>query len=70
MNTITLNDIIFATATIRGKVAANLRLSGLASMSEVIRAVRGEIGSFSGLMTISLRNMSQGWVQQKSVYLA
>lgn len=70
MNAITLNDIIFATATIRGAVAANLRLSGLRSMSEVINAVRREIGSFSGLITISLRNMTQGWTQQKSLYLS
>ena len=69
MNIITLNDIIFATATVRGAVAANLRLSGLRSMTEVINAIRHEIGSFTGIITISLRNMTQGWTQQKSLYL-
>lgn len=70
MNIITINDIIFATATVRGAVTANLRLSGLRSMSEVINAVRRETDSFSGLITISLRNMTQGWTQQKSLYLS
>ncbi len=70
MNIITLNDIIFATATVRGAVTANLRLSGLRSMADVINAIRREIGSASGLITISLRNMTQGWTQQKSLYLS
>lgn len=70
MNIITLNDIIFATARIRGAVAANIRLSGLRSMTEVINAIRNEIGYFSGLITITLRNMTQGWVQEKSLYLS
>lgn len=70
MGKISFNDIIFATATIRGEVAANLRLSGLKSMSDVIKAIKGEIGSTNGLLTISLRNMTQGWSGSKAVYMS
>lgn len=69
MEKISINDIIFATASIRGKVT-NFRFSGLMSMADVIRAIKNEIGSVTGLLTISLRNMTQGWSRQKSVYLS
>lgn len=70
MEKISINDIIFATATIRGSIATTLRLSGLKSMSEVIAAIKKELGVVGGLLTITLRNMTQGWSQSKSLYLA
>jgi len=70
MEKININDIIFATAVIRGSVKASLRLSGLNSMPEVTKAVKREIGNFSGLLTISMRNMTQGWTKQKSLYVS
>lgn len=70
MEKISINDIIFATAKIQGRVAASLRLSGIMSMADIIRAIKNEIGSANGLLTISLRNMTQGWSRQKSVYLS
>lgn len=69
MEKITFNDIIFATATIRGKVK-NFRFSGLMSIADVIKAIKQEIGAVSGLLTISLRNMTQGWSREKSIYLS
>lgn len=69
MEKISINDIIFATATIRGSIAATLRLSGLNSMAEVIAAIKKELGFVGGLLTITLRNMTQGWCWSKSLYL-
>lgn len=69
MEIISINDIIFATASIRGKVT-NLKLSGLMTMADVILAVKKEIGNVTGLLKISLRNMTQGWIREKSVYLS
>ncbi len=69
MEIININDIIFATASIRGKVTS-LKLSGLMNMSEVILAVKKEIGNVTGLLKITLRNMTQGWSREKSVYLS
>lgn len=70
MEAININDIIFATASIRGNIAADIKLSGLKSMSEIVTAIRREIGSMSGLLTIRMRNATQGWCQSKSVYLS
>ena len=70
MEKISINDIIFPTAKIQGRVTASLRLSGIMSMADIIREIKKEIGSASGLLTISLRNMTQGWSRQKSVYLS
>lgn len=70
MDTISINDIIYATATVNGSTTANLRLSGLSSASDVVRAIRREIGSFTGMITITTRNMTQGWSRRKSLYLA
>lgn len=70
MEKISINDIVFATAVIRGSVKASLRLSGLSSIADVIKAIKREIGSFSGILTISMRNMTQGWTKQKSLYVS
>lgn len=70
MEKISINDIIFATATVRGTIAASLKLSGLKSMADVITAIKNEIGIAGGLMTITLRNMSQGWSKSKAIYLS
>ena len=70
MEKISINDIIFATAKIQGRVTASLRLSGIMSMADIIIQIKKAIGSASGLLTISLRHMTQGWSRQKSVYLS
>lgn len=70
MDIINTSDIIFASATIHGTIAVTLQLSGLHSVSEIIKAIRNEIGSFSGLLSLSVRNLSQGWARQHSIYIA
>lgn len=70
MEKISINDIIFATATVRGTIAASLKLSGLKSMADVIAAIKKEIGIAGGLLTITLRNMTQGWSRTRSLYLS
>lgn len=70
MEKISINDIIFATATIRGTIAASLKLSGLKSMADVIAAIKKEIGIAGDLLTITLRNMTQGWSKSRSLYLS
>lgn len=69
MGTINTGDTIYATAIIKGRTSANLRLCGLHSMSEVINAIKSEVGSAAGLVTITLRNMTQGWHSSKALYL-
>ncbi len=69
MKTIDRNDIVFATAKIFGTVSADIRLNGICSVDEAITAIKGEIGTFTGLVRISLRNATQGWSENKSLYL-
>lgn len=70
MKKISIHDVIFATATIRGNIAVNIRLCGISSIADIIKVIKQEIGHVGGLLTISLRNMTQGWTQSRSVYLA
>lgn len=69
MATISSTDTIFATVKQRGSMIANLRLSGVESMAHVMREVRSHLGTVSGLLTIDLRNQSQGWMSRQSVML-
>lgn len=70
MKTIDRNDIVFATAKTFGTINADLRLSGIGSVDEAIKAIKSEIGAFTGLVRISLRNATQGWSENRSLYLA
>lgn len=63
MKKIEINDVIFARVTNMGRELLNMRICGVMSMTELLRLVRKEVGPYMGLITISLRNMSQGWTQ-------
>ena len=69
MKTITLSDIIFARATMMGREIANIRLHGISSMDDLVRRLRAELGSVFGMVTVSIRNLSQGWTQQRALIL-
>lgn len=69
MGTININDTIYATAQYRGSVAACVTMSGIQSPVEVLGALKREMGGVSGLLRITMRNMTQGWCSQKAVYL-
>lgn len=61
MATIDSNDIIFATVTQRGKDVVSLRMSGMTSFSEIVRRMQTAVTSPLGLVTLRLRNYTQGW---------
>ncbi len=64
MNQINRNDVIFARVTQRGATIYDGRMSGLSSMSDVMAHLRNALGGAVGLMTLNLRNGSQGWAHQ------
>lgn len=70
MATISIDDIIFATATKHGRQLANLKLSGMASLSELYTAIRRHIGSTTGLIEITLRNLSKGYSSRQALFVA
>lgn len=49
----------------------SVTLSGLSSMADLIREVRTSLpDTSSGLLTLRIRNRTQGWIQQHTIRLA
>lgn len=67
MKTISCTDIIYATVRRRGMTVASLCLSGIHSLKELICRVREALGGAGGLVTLLLRNGSQGWTDRRSL---
>ena len=67
MATFSTEDIIFATATKHGHQLANLKLSGIASLTELLATIRRHLGATTGLIEISLRNLSKGYSSQQAL---
>lgn len=70
MNTITINDTMWATATYEGRTIVSFSATGFSSITEVLQAVRRAIGCVVGMVRLSLRNASRGWRQERSLYIA
>lgn len=69
MGTIHTSDIIYATITQHGRQIGSFRLSGLESFSEIVRAVRRLSAGVTGMVTVILRNGSQGWRHTRSIMI-
>ncbi len=61
MGTINTSDIIFATVIQHGKQIASFRFIGISSIADIIKGIRGAFASMPGLVTLQLRNGTQGW---------
>lgn len=70
MKTINSSDVIFATVTQRGTTLYNARLSGLSSMADVMRFLHKALAGAVGMLTLTLRNGTQGWSRRTSFKLA
>lgn len=70
MKQIASTDTLFATVRGRNSIIANLRLSGMNSMADVVASVRDAVGEGCGLLTLTLRNGSQGWTDRRSILFA
>ena len=69
MATISTEDIIFATATKHGHQLASLKLSGVASLTELMATIRRHLGATTGLIEISLHNLSRGYSSQQALFV-
>ena len=67
MDTFKSSDRIFATIVQRGRVILNLNISGITSITDIITTLSGQL---KGLVTIILRNYTQGWQSNHCVMLA
>lgn len=69
MATINPSDIIYATVVRHGATLLSLRLSGLTSISQILVRIRNHVTETAGLVTLKLRNGSQGWMYQQPIIL-
>ncbi|MCM1519610.1 MAG: hypothetical protein NC098_02365 [Lachnoclostridium sp.] len=70
MKTIRTTDTLFATIIHRGVTIISARISGVASISDIIKTLRQSIGQIAGLVTLRLRNATEGWTADKPLILA
>ncbi len=69
MATISSSDNLFATASSMGRQFFNFAGNGVSSMADIMRLVRRHPEA-RGMITVTVRNTSQGWCHNQSVYLA
>lgn len=62
-------DEVFATALQFGRTVLDVTYSGIASLQQLIAEVVKALGTISGLVTILVRNRTQGTVTRKVVRL-
>lgn len=64
MKTIVTTDTIVATLQRGAEILASLHTCGLGSLADVIKSLRASCPGATGLVTLSLRNATQGWVSR------
>ncbi len=69
MNKITSTDTIFATVIRRGTTCISTRLTGMKSISEVMQYLRNCMSDLAGLITVKLRNATEGWTSSVNIML-
>lgn len=69
MKTISCTDIIFARVSQCGRMVASLCLSGITSIQELYQRISERLGGHVGLITVQLRNGSQGWTDRRHVLI-
>ena len=70
MAKICINDIIFATVARGGRYIGKLRLCGIESTSALMESIKKLAGDTAGLLKITLRNATQGWSRDISLYIS
>ncbi|MDE6393751.1 MAG: hypothetical protein K2K77_00280 [Duncaniella sp.] len=67
MTSIHRTDLIQVTAQSCGAVLLSLTMSGVSTLSDVFRHVRESAPRDAGIVTVRLRNRTQGWTQQHNL---
>ena len=69
MATINRTDRLYVTIVHGGSIPYTTEMSGLASLGEVYRQVKSISKVDAGVITLRLRNSTQGWTQQHNIVL-
>ena len=68
MANISSTDSLFISATSMGRQFYNIVGTGLESLSAIVSLVRNTPGAPRGMVTLTVRNASQGWARSHSFY--
>lgn len=63
------NDALNCSLLSNGRSMSSFCLTGHDNIASVFRMVKNQLSDFKGLITIILRNNSQGWSKSYSLYL-
>lgn len=69
MNIIQSSDTILARGTYLGRTVVDIASTGFDSIDDVLGTIAAEAG-VHGLVRISLRNATQGWSQNRAMFIA
>lgn len=69
LTAINITDILHITALSSGVTLLSTSLCGAASIGDVFRHVKKHAESAKGVVTLRIRNSTQGWVQQHTIVL-
>lgn len=67
MKAINSSDTLFVTVTRLGRTVLSTSISGADSLGDVTRSILPQLPAAAGLVSISLRNGSQGWAHSYNV---
>lgn len=70
MKTVNTTDILFATVISRGRTVAKITLSGMSSIADIMAELAGRLSGAKGLLTLQLRNYTQGWSSRSVLRMA
>lgn len=62
-------DNIYATFHTAGKILASFQLSGVNSISDIMKVYGEQDDTAKGLISLTLRNSTQGWSQTTAVVI-
>lgn len=68
MAKIQLSDYIFVQASAMGRQFFNFAGKGIDSFAELVSMVRRQENAPRGLITLTVRNSSQGWTSSRAIY--
>lgn len=69
MTAINRTDVLYVTALSSGVTLLSTSLRGAASIGDVFRHVKTQADSAKGVVTLRIRNSTQGWVQHHNIVL-
>ena len=58
---LSINDQVFATLIVGGKVIASVCRNNFANINDIVKFIGSNAGRFMGLAQLNIRNKTQGW---------